>query len=283
MIHSSPATATIDAEIHTEIATAQVVRFDMREPIDNIKADSENFWLDLCLTPRPADARACYPDRWRTHRFEMIGEVFFVPPGEALHAKSSGGKQTSMVCQINPHVIEKWFDGELEWNEWRLEAGLHIADRSIRGMLMRMTREVCHPGFASEMLIELMAPQLAIELGRYCASIEDAPAKGGLAAWRLRLLDERVKELGKAPSLSELAELCNLSVRQLSRGFRISRGCSIGHYVEQTRIENAKRLLLGGKSIKSIAYSMGFSTPSSFTYAFRRTTGSSPAEYRDKV
>ena len=161
--------------------------------------------------------------------------------------------------------------------------GCIFPDLSIRGLLLRLTREVCHPGFASEMLLDLMVPQLAIELGRYCASIKHERTKSGLAAWRLRLIDERVREHGKAPSLSELADLCNLSVRQLSRGFRISRGCSIGQYVEQTRVENAKRLLLAGKSIKSIAYSMGFSSPSSFSYAFRRMMGTSPAEYRDKV
>ena len=187
------------------------------------------------------------------------------------------------MCQINPDVTTQWFDGELTWTDCRLEAGLHISDMSIRGLLLRLTREVVHPGFASEMLLDLMVPQLAIEVGRYCASIPDDRARTGLAAWRLRLIEERVREAGKAPSLAELADVCNLSVRQLSRAFRISRGCSIGHYVEEVRIENAKRLLIGGQSIKSVAYSMGFSSPSSFSYAFRRTTGVSPAEYRDKV
>lgn len=283
MNQTTRATATVRAELRSEVAKAQLVRYDLYEPVDNIKTGQESFWLDLCLTPRPPNARACYPDRWGPHRFERIGEVFFVPPREALHARSEPGSQTSMVCQINPDLIEKWFDGDLQWTEWRLEAGLHVSDLSIRGLLMRLTREVCHPGFASGMLLDLIVPQLAIELGRYCASIQEGRPKSGLAAWRLRLIDERVRELGKAPSLSELAELCNLSVRQLSRGFRISRDCSIGQYVERTRIENAKRLLIAGKSIKSIAYSMGFSSPSSFSYAFRRKTGTSPAGYRDKV
>jgi AraC family transcriptional regulator len=271
------------AELRSEVAKAQLIRFDLHEPVDRIKTVQDSLWLDLCLTPRPPDARACYPDAWDPHHFERIGEIFFVPPGATLHARSEPGSLTCMVCQIDPGLIEKWFDGDLQWTEWRLKAGLDVADRSIRGQLLRLTREVCHPGFASEMLFDLIVPQLAIELGRYCASIQESRAKIGLAAWRLRLIDERVRELGKAPSLSELAELCNLSVRQLSRGFRTSRGCSIGQYVEQTRVENAKRLLIAGKSIKSIAFSMGFSSPSSFSFAFRRTTGISPAEYRDKV
>jgi AraC family transcriptional regulator len=263
--------------------TAQVVRFDIHEPIDCIVCDQDSFWVDLCLTPRPANARACYPDRWQSQHFEFIGGAFFVPAGEALYVKSGPGGQTSMVCKINPGLIEKWFDGDLKWTERQLEAGLHISDLSIRRLLMRLTREVCHPGFASAMLVELIVPQLAIELGRYCASIQQGRPQSGLAAWRLRLIDERVREPGKAPSLSELAELCNLSMRQLARGFRTSRGCSIGQYLEEVRIEHAKRLLIAGKSIKSIAYSIGFSSPSSFSYAFRRTTGRTPAEYRAKL
>jgi AraC family transcriptional regulator len=276
-------TATIRAELRSEVGKAQVVRYDMYEPYDDIKADQDDFWVDLCLTPRPHDARGCYPDHWSPDRFERFGEVCFVPPKEALHARCSGGTQLSLACTMHPEVIAKWFDGDLKWTDCRLAAGLHVADLSIRGLLLRLTREVCHPGFASDVMLDLILPQLAIELGRYCAAIEIDHSKSGLAAWRLRLIDERVREPGKAPSLAELAELCNLSVRQLSRGFRISRGCSIGHYVEGVRIENAKRLLIGGESIKSVAYSMGFSSPSSFSYAFRRTTGISPAQYRDRV
>jgi len=276
-------TATVMAELHSEVATAQVIRFDLPEPVDRFRTNTDTFWIDLSLTPQLESARVCYPDRWGPRRYERIGEVFFIPPGEALRVRSDSGSVTSMVCQLNPNLMAKWFDGELKLTEHQLEAGLHIPDRSIRGMLLRMTREVYHPGFASEVLLDLMAPQIAIELGRYCSSFTQDRAKSGLAAWRLRLIDDRVMELGKAPSLSELATLCNLSVRQLSRGFRISRDCSIGEYIEQTRIENAKRLLMNGKSVKTVAYSMGFASPSSFSFAFRRSAGRSPTEYRLKA
>ena len=275
--------SAIETELSIPGATAQIVRFNVAEPFDGLRTNQNRLWLDLCLTPRPPDARACFPDRWSTRRFERIGEVFFVPPGEAMHARCEAGKQTSIVCQLDPSLIAKWFEGEIEWTESRLEAGLNVADMSIRGMLLRLTRELVHPAFASETLLELMAAQIAIELGRYCTAHTRTRTSRGLATWRLRLIDERVQELGKAPSLTELAELCNLSVRQLSRGFRISRGCSIGQYVEQSRIENAKRLLISGKSAKTVAYSMGFASPSSFSYAFRRATGASPARYRNRI
>jgi AraC family transcriptional regulator len=271
---------TIEAQLHTPSATAQIVRFDMLEPIDRVKMNSDRFWIDLCLTPRPADARACYPNRWGPHRFERLGELLVVPPGEVMHARTQAGNQTSVVCEIDASLIANWCDGDLKWTSLRLEAGLRISDWSIRGLLMRLTRELGRPGFASEMLVELVVNQIAIELARCCGSLGQGRINSRLAAWRVRRIEERANELGKAPSLEELGELCGLSVRQLSRGFRASRGCSIGEFVAQTRVENAKRLLIDGRSVKVVAYALGFSSPQSFSFAFRRATGLCPAEYQ---
>jgi AraC family transcriptional regulator len=74
-----------------------------------------------------------------------------------------------------------------------------------------------------------------------------------------------------------------LSVRQLTRGFRASRGRSIGDYVAQSRIDHAKRLLATKQSVKAISYSLGFASPSSFSFAFRRATGETPREFRQRA
>ncbi len=129
----------------------------------------------------------------------------------------------------------------------------------------------------------LLAGQLAIELARYCSGIEDGPVSGGLAAWRLRLIDERLKDVHVVPTLIELADMCHLSVRQLTRGFRASRGCSIRDHVARCRIESAKRLLGSEDSIKAVAFAVGFSSASAFAYAFRAATGSTPLQFRDRL
>jgi AraC family transcriptional regulator len=274
---------TVEAELRNPAATVQLARFHFDEPRDDFLHDRDSYWLDLCLTPRTRNARACYPAHWSPHRFERLGDVFAIPPGEAFHARTDAGKQTSLICQLRPELVRKWFEGDLEWTDRRLEASLDISSVSIRSLLYRLAAEARHPGFASDMLVELISVQIAIELGRYCESITDRRAVGGLSPWRLRLIDERLTELREAPTLGELASLCNLSVRQLTRGFRASRGCSIGDYAAQARIENAKRLLATEESVKGIAYSMGFSSPSSFAYAFRRATGSTPRQFRQRL
>jgi AraC family transcriptional regulator len=72
-------------------------------------------------------------------------------------------------------------------------------------------------------------------------------------------------------------------VRQLTRGFRANRGRSIGDHVAQCRLDNAKRLLATNESVKSIAYSLGFASPSSFCFAFRRATGETPRQFRQRT
>lgn len=275
---------TIDAEVRVPIATTQLVRFHMVEPADNILSDRDTYWLDLCLTPRPRNARACYRDHWGPHRFERIGNVLLLPPREAMQARSDGGPtQVSVLCHLQPEAMHQWFDGDLEWTDRRLESSLDIPDVNVRRLMLRLADEMRNPGFASAMLVELMTAQMAIELSRYCAAIKEGPASGGLAPWRLRLIDERLREVREAPTLSELATLCNLSVRQLTRGFRASKERSIGDHVAHCRMENAKRLLSTRQSVKAIAYSLGFASPSSFSFAFRRATGQTPREFRQRI
>ena len=161
-------------------------------------------------------------------------------------------------------------------------ASLDVREANIRNLLLRLAEEAKHPGFASQVMVELIAAQLALELGRYCLLASENPAAGGLAPWRLRLIDERLQEVREAPTLAELAELCRLSVRQLTRGFRISRGCSIGEHVAEMRMQHARNMLAADLSVKSIGYELGFSSPSSFCYAFRKATGETPMQFRHR-
>jgi AraC family transcriptional regulator len=275
---------TIEAELRVPVATLQLVHYLFTEPVTGDMREDADYRLDLSMTPRPRNARACYTDRWAPHRFERLGSVWLLPPGETLIACSDGGRrQRSLVCHLRAEQMHEWLQQDLEWTDRRLKAILDIPDANIRGLLLRLAEEVRHPGFASEVLVELICAQIGIELGRYCASVHEGPVTGGLAPWRLRMIEERLREVQAAPTLAELADLCKLSVRQLTRGFRASRGCSIGDHVAQSRLEHAKRMLAGDQSVKAIAYSLGFSSPSSFSFAFRRLLGETPRQFRQRV
>ncbi|TAL00574.1 MAG: AraC family transcriptional regulator [Rhodospirillaceae bacterium] len=280
MSQSAAPITQMEAEVVTAVGLVQIVHRSWAEPIDQIGALTEHR-LALTFLPRSHTARGCFPDSWGQRRFEPIGELFLVPAGETVHAKSECRRQTAVVCMFAPESVRTWFDGDPRWTDERLRGSLDIVNPSIRNLLLNMGKEISNPGFASNALIELMAAQTAIELGRHCLGIEDSRPSGGLASWRLRIIDERLTH--GHTSLTELAGLCDLSVRQLARAFRVSRGCSIGTYIANSRILLSKQLLMSDRCVKSVAHAMGFNTPSNFTVAFRRATGETPREYRERA
>jgi AraC family transcriptional regulator len=273
---------SVEAEAVGSCVAAQIVRFDVPGPTDAVMTPSPHFQIDMCLTPRPLESRACYQDRWGSHRFERVGDVFMVPPGHRLNFRGVGGSQASITCQLAPDAVSAVAGDELTWNDRQLAATLDIGSASIRALLLRLAGELRHPGLATGQMIELMGGEIAIEIARFCCGVEERPMTGGLAGWRLRLIDQRLSDDPATPSLADLAAMCNISVRQLTRGFKVSRGCSIGNYIEQRRMETAKRLLASHESVKAVAFAMGFSSPSSFTYAFRRAAGLSPSQFRQR-
>jgi AraC family transcriptional regulator len=274
----------VEAELTARSANVQLVQYRFAEPPDSMLRVDDRFRVELCLSSRQRSARACYRERWSPHRFERIGDLFVLAPGMDLLAKADEDTSlTSVICELAADPVFELFDEVPEPSDELLVASLDVRDARIRGLLLRLAEEARHPGFASEMLVELIAGQMGIELVRLGKLVAERQAQGGLAPWQLRLVDERLKEPREAPRLADLAELCRISVRQLTRGFRTSRGCSIGAYVANSQMEHAKRLLAKDESVTAIATALGFASSSNFCFAFRRATGLSPGQFRQRL
>lgn len=281
----SPVGFTMATEIEMPLPLARlgIVHYFSDQPMDIFALPHSTYRLHFCLLPHLADARACFRDCWGPHRFELMGDLFLMPPGQSTQARSEQGRQSSLVCEFGLDALRVWLDGEWNWNSDRLRAILNIPSRDMRTSLLRLTDELRNPGFATNVLCESLTAQIIIDLARYCTAIGEIKTSGGLTPRRLRLIDERLADSNTVPGLEEIASLCDLSVRQLTRAFRISHGCSIGEYISRSQMQNAKRLLARQMSIKEISFSLGFASPSSFSIAFRRATGESPQKFRSRI
>jgi AraC family transcriptional regulator len=273
------------AEVRTTLSIARLVRFDGFGTSLTSLPSADWFRVDMGITPRAVNACACYPDHWNGHRFDPLGHVFVVPPGERLRVRSDGSApHTSIVCDLHPELLLAGSEHGLDLDRAQLEASLNLNHRYIQSLLFRLSAEVGQPQFASERFVAHLTAQLGIEIARCLAqALSTKTRSGGLAPWRLRLIDERVASAGEPPTLTELADRCRLSVRQLTRAFKISRGCSVGDYIAETRIDQAKRLLMADHDIRSVATSLGYSSSASFSAAFRRVTGSNPRAFRQRA
>jgi AraC-like DNA-binding protein len=99
---------------------------------------------------------------------------------------------------------------------------------------------------------------------------------------------ERLKRLvqQKLPAvlpMADAARALGMSERSLRR--RLSEeGSSYSQLVEQSQIELARGMLENPqKTIKEVAHDTGFAAQSAFHRAFKRWTGTSPAQYRSGV
>lgn len=274
-----PSQNKVETESPTGLGSVKMVHQIWSEPI-NVAGLAHEHHLELTLLPMARTAEACFVDRWGPHRFEPMGQMFFLPAEQTVLARSECRQQDSIVCSFDPQAVEKWFERSLDWTDCRLQGALDIGNTRIRNLLFTIGEEVRAPGFASAALVELMAGQIAIELSRYLTGIDIDTTRGGLSPWRLRLIEQRLADNSIPPSLTELGELCDLSVRHLARAFRISRGRSLGSYIADHRLGHARRMLAQGMSIKSVAFNTGFSAPSNFTAAFIRATGETPRQYQ---
>ncbi|MBR2424342.1 MAG: helix-turn-helix transcriptional regulator [Tidjanibacter sp.] len=82
-------------------------------------------------------------------------------------------------------------------------------------------------------------------------------------------------------SIEQLAEECCLCTTTFKLKFRCLFGESVHRWMVRKRLEYAKRLLCGSNlSVKAIAYTTLFSTPSHFIRLFKEHFGSTPTDYR---
>lgn len=86
---------------------------------------------------------------------------------------------------------------------------------------------------------------------------------------------------GMAIQVSQLAQMCTCSERNLQRRFVTATGISIIHYCQELRMSHAKKLMMTtNESIQNIAYTMGYENTSFFIRLFKRFTGMTPKEWR---
>jgi two-component system response regulator YesN len=83
-------------------------------------------------------------------------------------------------------------------------------------------------------------------------------------------------------TLSLLSENLNVSPNYISRLFKEETGQALFDYINEVRIQKAKRLLEDGElRIYEIGYKVGFKSPVHFNIVFNKFIGISPKQYRD--
>ncbi|RSN77358.1 GlxA family transcriptional regulator [Acinetobacter haemolyticus] len=80
--------------------------------------------------------------------------------------------------------------------------------------------------------------------------------------------------------IADLAKQFNFSERNLKRRFQLATKISPNQYVQQVRVDKAKKLLLTTEmNVQQIAYVVGYENVSFFIRVFKRITGCTPSQW----
>ncbi|MEX0654368.1 MAG: AraC family transcriptional regulator [Phycisphaeraceae bacterium] len=81
----------------------------------------------------------------------------------------------------------------------------------------------------------------------------------------------------------ELAEHAGLSVTRFHERFRAEVGLTPADWRNRRRVDRAKQLLRSGRSVTEVAMLLAFSTSQYFATVFKRHTGLTPGQYRQRM
>jgi len=202
------------------------------------------------------------------------GPLTFRPRSASWESKTNGFPFRCVIAH---------FDPPLSSAEDCAGNACSITDLSMIQMMQMLHDEIRTPGFASTAMVESISEVLRIKLSRMSRpSSESAAASPSLGKLDIALIHDYIEaQSGRSPSVTELAELFNMSRRSLLRRFRNATAMTVVNYITQIQLTKAKRLLATtDRLVKQVALESGFKSPSNFALAFERHVGLTPTEFR---
>ena len=260
----------------------ELVEWHWPEMIDFDRVESE-LMLEMSLPPHATDASAEFPQVEPGSR-AFVGTLFVRFPHVALRGRAAGGH-----IRVLRFVFDEALRREIQRGDEIprlpvLQRLLDIRHDSLRKIMTLAVREIAAREDRSLDALAALQTLAAVELRRL---IERQPAmvqSGRLAAWQYRRIRERLAQDIGPPTTAELAAACGISVRHLNRQFQALTGSTVADYVTNFWVERAKTMLVADAApIKNIAFALGFSHANSFARAFRRATGVSPQDFRQRA
>lgn len=189
------------------------------------------------------------------------GQAFLVLPGHIV----------SYTADIEDPWSYRWvgFNGTLSHGFTQLPPVFDVPEGLLRNLL------------AFEKNHEYLAYQLAGDLFLlYTALIPDKNKERNYAQYVIDYVQACYMEKITAETIAVQLGLCR---PYLYQQFKKETGLSIQSYILKVRIQEAKRCIMQGFSIKEAAYLCGFNDMANFSKLFSREEGESPKQWRSEV
>lgn len=242
--------------------------------------------LTLCLS---GSARAKYDMRVITHR---KNDLAFIMPGHVMHPMDCTDDFTYALFFISPKMFDdlRFHTFSHDYGKFNNAPVCSLTDEQAAHLLSIVDQLIVIANHTEEEQPhrhQALLAQLAVgyEFLNYYRREQDRQwAENRQADIFNRFCDLVVKHYRESREIKYYADLLDLSPKHLSKVIRAAAGVSPVEWVEQYVTAQAKRLIetRATQTLQETAYLLGFSEPTSFYRYFKRVTGMTAKEYRDR-
>jgi AraC family transcriptional regulator len=283
------ASARREASPHTRIASANT-RTRLLESRIGLVEDVCSSGVSAKTTPEDFSSsfQVCLPYRglfvWHVGDDEVVGDpnqVLFVSRGESFRlSQPRCSEYAEMVITPDLDILAELASAN--------EAGISLhpsfrrrsrrSDTGLQVLQARFLQTMAHGELDS-----LAAEELVIAILR---SALETDTNGWNASRSTRRLIARAKEFLEANfadpiRLADVARAVGASPAYLTHVFSRAEGVPLHRYLTQLRLARALAELPHARDITTLALSLGFSSHSHFTAAFRRAFACTPSQFRE--
>ena len=199
---------------------------------------------------------------------EGTGSLVLDRPGRRAFANLSP--------RTDPHVIAD-FDDRMDYATLLFDA----RDRS--GMRIYHTNVLLSLGTRFAVLCtEAVAEEYRTVLIDEIEAMPNAPYHAPMPKDRrlLRVCRAILEDPSDQRDLDDWAQVAGMGRRTFTRLFREETGMGLAVWRQQVRLMEALSLLASGRAITTVAFDVGYESPSAFTAMFHRAFGVPPSQYR---
>jgi AraC family transcriptional regulator len=206
-----------------------------------------------------------------------------MPPGSLWiqPAHQAFSFDVQMLAQWSGVIVQPAKLKALIGTDSAVEAVIGLQDDILASVLRAISAEVMQGGASGARFADAMLIAIATQLLRLFGAAHVAPT-GGITGRQLRIVMDYVDtHLQDDFSVANLADCAGLSEAHFARAFKQSTGLSPHKFVNERRLERAKRMLADTpNALAQIALACGFSDQAHFSRSFAQAFGVSPSVLR---
>ena len=199
------------------------------------------------------------------------GASFVVPPQRAVWVPAGADHEVSCRGPVSLRTL--YIDPAIETGL----AGCRVIEVSdfLKALILEVMRFAADydEGAREGRIVRLLLDEIAASPG--------APFQAPMPAdpRLLRVCRAILADPSDPRDLDEWAGLAAMGRRTFTRAFRQETGMGVATWRQQVRLMEALSLLAAGRSITSVAFDVGYESPSAFTAMFHRAFGVPPSLY----